>query len=91
MCVYVHGVCMQDLSEISTIEAKGGRAIITLIANVKQSSNVMAVVFQVMSALNVQACMWCARGRACGVRMVRNCVWHARVVSMRMHTRRWRC
>jgi len=38
----------------STIEAKGGRSIITLIANVAQSSNVMAVVFQVMSALGVQ-------------------------------------
>merc|ERR1711957_970185 len=45
---------IEDLSEISTIEAKGGRAIVTLIANVKQSSNVMAVVFQVMSALTVQ-------------------------------------
>lgn len=45
---------IEDLSDVSDIEAKGGRAIVTLIANVKQSSNVMAVVFQVMSALNVQ-------------------------------------
>ncbi len=45
---------IEDLSTLSTIEVKGGRSIITLIANVAQSSNVMAVVFQVMSALGVQ-------------------------------------
>jgi len=50
------GLCaiVEDLSEIADIQLKENRAIVTLIANVQQSSNVLAVVFQVMSALGVQ-------------------------------------
>ena len=43
-----------DLSGVADMTVKEGRSIVTLIANVQQSSNVMAVVFQVMSALGVQ-------------------------------------
>jgi aspartate kinase len=50
------GLCgvVEDLSDIADIQLKEGRSIVTLIANVQQSSNVLAVVFQVMSALGVQ-------------------------------------
>ena len=45
---------LEELEEVSDIDIKPGRSIITLIADVRESSNVMAVVFQVMSALGVQ-------------------------------------
>ena len=44
-----------DLVEVADLQIKENRAIVTLIANVQESSNVMAVVFQVLSALGVQA------------------------------------
>jgi aspartate kinase len=43
-----------DLCDVAEVDVKGGRSIVTLIANLAESSNVMAVVFQVMSALGVQ-------------------------------------
>jgi len=45
---------VEDLSSCADIEIKAGRSIVTLIANVGKSSNVMATVFQVMSSLGVQ-------------------------------------
>ena len=45
---------VDDLSEVADLSLANGRSIVTLIANVKQASNVLAVVFQVMSALGVQ-------------------------------------
>ena len=44
-----------DLVEVADLQIKENRAIVTLIANVQESSNVMAVVFQVLSALGVRA------------------------------------
>jgi len=45
---------VEDLSDFSEIDIKGSRSIITLIANVEESSSVLAVVFQVLTALGVQ-------------------------------------
>ena len=45
---------IDDLSDVAQVAVKGGRSIITLIANVAESSSVMAVVFRVMAALGVQ-------------------------------------
>ena len=45
---------VEDLDDVADVQVKTGRSQITLIANVAESSNVMAVVFQVMSALGVQ-------------------------------------
>ena len=39
---------------MAKIDVKGGRSIVTLIANVKESSAVLAVVFQVLRELDVQ-------------------------------------
>ena len=49
----VRSVC-EELEAVADLKIKYGRSIITLIANVQESSNVMALVFQVMSALNVR-------------------------------------
>jgi len=49
----IRGV-FDDLKDVAELDLKTNRAIITLIANVQESSNVLAVVFQVMSALGVQ-------------------------------------
>jgi len=48
---------IEDLSEISDIAIKPSKSIVTLIANVEESSNVLAVVFQVLTALGVQVDM----------------------------------
>jgi len=48
---------LEELSEVADIDLKTDLSIVTLIANVAESSNVMAVVFQVMSALGVQVQM----------------------------------
>ena len=45
---------IEDLSDVATIGVKGGRSIVTLIANVKESSSVLTTVFEVLSALGVQ-------------------------------------
>lgn len=45
---------LEDMQEVADVEVTGGRSIITLIANVKKSSSVMATVFRVLSALGVQ-------------------------------------
>jgi len=45
---------LDDLNDVAEVSVKGGRSIVTLIANVPESSSVMAVVFQVMAALEVQ-------------------------------------
>jgi len=45
---------LDDLSDVADIEVTGGRSIVTLIANVKQSSHLIATVFEVLSTLNVQ-------------------------------------
>ena len=49
----VRGV-IEDLSDVAEIDLKTGRAIVTLIANVAQSSSVLGVVFQVLDAMGVQ-------------------------------------
>jgi len=43
-----------DLAEVADLSLSNGRSIVTLIANVKRSSSVMAVVFEVLDALDVQ-------------------------------------
>ena len=45
---------LQDLSPVANIDIKADRSIVTLIANVEKSSNVLAVVFQVLTELGVQ-------------------------------------
>ena len=45
---------IEDLDSCSTIDIKPGRSIITLIANVKESSSVMATVFEVLNEMGVQ-------------------------------------
>jgi len=45
---------LEELQEVADIDVKPARSIVTLIADVDNSSNVLAVVFQVMSALGVQ-------------------------------------
>jgi len=45
---------IEDLSDVASLDVKAERSIVTLIANVQESSNVMAVVFQVLTALDVQ-------------------------------------
>ena len=52
---YVQNENGNDLVEVADLQIKENRAIVTLIANVQESSNVMAVVFQVLSALGVRA------------------------------------
>ena len=42
---------VEDLDDVADVQVKTGRSQITLIANVAESSNVMAVVFQVVSSL----------------------------------------
>ena len=45
---------VEELSEVASVELTSGHAIITLIANVEQSSAVMATVFGVLKELGVQ-------------------------------------
>ncbi len=45
---------IEDLSDIADIELKPSRSIITLIANVEQSSNVIGTAFNVLTALGIQ-------------------------------------
>ena len=45
---------IEDLNENSNIDIKSGRTIVTLIANVQESSSVMATVFEVLNELGVQ-------------------------------------
>jgi len=45
---------VEELAEVADLSLSNGRSIVTLIANVKRSSSVMAVVFGVLDALDVQ-------------------------------------
>jgi aspartate kinase len=45
---------INELSDIAEIDIRPKKSIVTLIANVKESSNVMLVVFQVLQAMGVQ-------------------------------------
>jgi len=45
---------LEDLSSVADLSVKSGRSIVTLIANVNESSNVLAVVFEVLRELGVQ-------------------------------------